>query len=106
MDNGGYDQLGIPHTGSIDNVPSGIGGGPLDDGRMKEEDATKDQSGVKKPSDKTPKSSDKSAAPTPGKSSTGKAGTTGSGGTGNTGTTGTTGTTGAPGGATGGGTGK
>lgn len=30
MDNGGYDQSGVPNTGATDNVPSGIGGGPAD----------------------------------------------------------------------------
>ncbi|MEO7095776.1 MAG: hypothetical protein ABI175_21130 [Polyangiales bacterium] len=30
MDNGGYDRFGVPNTSSLDNVPSGIGGGPID----------------------------------------------------------------------------
>lgn len=83
MDNGAYDYTGVPNTSSLDNVPTGIGGGPRDvkpaaptndDG-----DALKGVPDPKSPSDTAKPQGGGTSKSTSGKPSTGKGGTTGSG---------------------------
>jgi hypothetical protein len=112
MDNGGYDQSGVPNTGSMDNVPSGIGGGPADGSGGKSfkpgaanddnvDDSLSPDKGKDKTDDAKPQGTPKPNSGATGKPSTGKGGTAPTGGSGSTGGTGSTG--GSTGGAAGGG---